>query len=96
MVSTGTELEVRVECGVQHGAASEATDQTSSSELDSLLRLVGHQDSSVRLAVVSLLPVATAHCLLTPEAVGVLMKTLTDPDPRVRFTFAANVHHIMR
>ena len=92
LVSTGSDLEVRVECEVQHSASTE----TSNTELDSLLRLVSHEDSEVRLAMVRLLPVAAAHFLLTPEAVRIFMKTVTDPDPQVRFTFAANVHHIMR
>ena len=96
LVSTGTDLEVRVECEVDHSAGSEATDPTSRSVLESLLRLVGHEDSTVRLAMVRLLPIAAAHFLLTPEAVRIFMKTVTDPDPQVRFTFAANVHHIMR
>ena len=64
--------------------------------LESLLRLVGHEDSTVRLAMVKLLPVLVSHFLLTPDAVRIFMKTVTDPDPQVRFTFAANVHHIMR
>ena len=72
------------------------TDLTSNKELDSVLRLAGHEDSSVRLAMVKILPVAAAHGTLTPEAVKMLMKTVTDSDPRVRFAFAANVHHIMR
>ena len=89
-------LECQVEHSVEHKAGSEATDPASCSVLESLLRLVGHEDSTVRLAMVRLLPVAAAHFLLTPEAVRIFMKTVTDPDPQVRFTFAANVHHIMR
>ena len=68
----------------------------SRTELDCLLRMMGYQDRSVRLALVRLLPRAAAHCDLSSEAVTVWMNCVSDPEQEVRFSLAENVHHILR
>ena len=77
-------------------SSTAATTLVASTELESLMRLVGHLDSRVRLAMVRLIPPAAAHCLLSQQAASLWMNSVSDPDLETRTTFANNVGLILR
>ena len=94
------ELEFCVRCldcsPSPHDTLTSTSSTVASRDLEDLLRLVGHQDSRVRLNLVKMIPAAAAHCVLTPEAVNLWMTSVLDEDSKVRFAFAHRVGYIVR
>ena len=75
VATAGGQLELRVRCldcspFSEDPSPATATTSVASRELESVMRLVGHQDSTVRLAMVRIIPAAAAHCLLTQQAIN--------------------------
>ena len=99
--SAGGELELSLRCLdcsplSTDSSSTAATSSLASSELESVMRLVGHQDCRVRLAMVQVIPAAAAHCLLSQQATSLWINSVSDPDLEVRTTFANNVGFILR
>ena len=97
----GGQLELAVRCldcspRPEDPTSPGLTTSLDSRELESLMRLVGHQDSRVRLAMVSIIPPAAAHCLLSQQATNLWMNSVSDSDKETRTTFANNVGLILR
>ena len=85
-------------CQDCHGGVKEARTPKKSSavDVDSFLKMIGHQDKEVRLSLVSLLQSVSKHSVLTPAAAELWINYVSDEDEEVRQAFAKNVQWIFR
>ena len=67
-----------------------------SKEVESFLKLIGHQDRNVRISLLSLLKPLAYYSSISTEAADLWMNYVSDEDPEVRQAFAENIRWMFR
>ena len=67
-----------------------------SEEVESFLKLIGHQDRNVRLSLLSLLKPLAYYSSMSREAADLWMNYVSDEDPEIRQAFAENIRWMFR
>lgn len=67
-----------------------------SEEVESFLKLIGHQDRNVRISLLSLLKPLAYYSSMSREAADLWMNYVSDEDPEIRQTFAENIKWMFR
>ena len=86
---------------VKSGAArtpvkSASVKNVPSKEVESFLKLIGHQDRNVRISLLSLLKPLAYYSSISSEAADLWMNYVSDEDPEVRQAFAENIRWMFR